>query len=203
MVSSPSVPGITDCGVPGIKPVTYGSHLCQFYTDKGDLVQTLVPFFKAGLLNDERCLWVTAEPLLASEAQTELGRVMPDVEVRISTGQLRIADGRELYGSSKGVGAEELIAGWLKEEMDALNAGYSALRITGNASFLAAESWRAFMEYERLVSKAFEGHRIVALCSYDLSRCQPSEVLEVIGLHHHTLVKGGDAWQVLEHKQGA
>ena len=54
------------------------------------------------------------------------------------------------------------------------------------------------MEYEERVSRAFEGRRIVALCSYHLSACQPSDVLDVIRLHHHTLVKRGNGWQVLE-----
>src|SRR5215472_15212843 len=109
MTFSPSVPDVTNCGVPGIRPVIYGSHLCHFYPTREELVQSLVPFFQAGLLNNERCLWVTAEPLLAAEARTELGRVMPDVEVRIASGQLRIVDGREWYESSRGMTVNDLI----------------------------------------------------------------------------------------------
>src|SRR5436309_2541630 len=100
---SPSVPNITDCGVPGIKPVLYGSHLCHFYPSRQELVESLVPFFQAGLLNNERCLWVTAEPLPAAEARMELARMAPDLEVRIESGQLRIIDGREWYESSSGM----------------------------------------------------------------------------------------------------
>lgn len=202
MTSPSSLPGITDCGVPCIKQVLYGSHLCHFYPSRQELVQSLVPFFQAGLLNNERCLWVTDEPLPMAEAQMELAQVAPDVDVRIATGQLRIVDGREWYESSKGVSANDLIARWLEEEADAVNAGYNGLRITGNTSFLTPETWHAFMEYEKLVSKAFEGRRIVALCSYDLSRCRPWEVLDVIRLHHHTLVHAGDSWQILQYAQG-
>ncbi len=198
MTPSHSLPGITDCGVPGIRPVLYGSHLCHFYPNRRELVQSLVPFFRAGLLNKERCLWVTAEPLPAAEARLELAQVVPDLEVRIAMGQLRIIDGREWYESSKGMTREDLIARWLQEEADALSAGYNGLRVTGNTSFLTPEAWQAFMEYEKLVSGAFDGRRIVALCSYDISRCGPSEVLDVIRFHHHTLLKGGDGWQVLQ-----
>jgi hypothetical protein len=195
-------PSLTDCGVPGIKQVLYGTHLCHFYLDRQELVQSLVPFFQAGLLNNERCLWVTAEPLLVAEAQMELAQVVPDVEVRIAAGQLRIIDGREWYESSRGVTGNDLIARWLEEEAEALNAGYTGLRVTGNTSFLTPETWRAFMEYEELVNKAFENRRIVALCSYDLSRCRSWEVLGVIGLHHHTLVQVGDSWEILQYGQG-
>ena len=36
-----SVPGITDCGVPGIKPLVYGSHLCHFYPSREELIEGL------------------------------------------------------------------------------------------------------------------------------------------------------------------
>src|SRR5258708_14441692 len=194
-----SVPGVTDCGVPGIKPLVYGSHLCHFYPSKEELIEGLVPFFQAGLRNNERCLWVTADRLPAAEARIELARVVPDVQERIATGQLRIIDGGEWYELSR-MSAEARVARWLEEETAALGAGFNGLRITGNVNFLTAETWHEFMAYERLVSKAFEQRRIVALCSYDLSRCQPSEVLEVIGLHHHTLVRGADSWEILQYR---
>src|SRR2546423_10594850 len=99
------LPGITDCGVPGIKPVVYGSHLCHFYPGRKELIESLVPFFEAGLRNNERCLWVTADPLPAAEAKLELGRVVPDLQERIATGQLRIADGLDWYEASGDVTA--------------------------------------------------------------------------------------------------
>ncbi len=199
MAAPLNLPGITDSGLPGIKPIVHGSHLCHFYPSRQELIESLVPFFQAGLRNNERCLWVTADPLPAAEAKMELARVVPDMQERIAAGELRIADGPEWYQPSGDITAEALVGRWLDEEAAALRAGYSGLRITGNASFLTTETWRAFMEYEKLVSKAFERRRIVALCSYDLSRCKPWEVLDVIGRHHHTLVRGGDSWQVLQY----
>ena len=202
MTSPANLPGITECGVPGIKQVVYGTHLCHFYPNKQELIQSVVPFFKAGLLNNERCLWVTAEPLLVAEARMELAQAVPDVDARLATGQLRIVDGRAWYESSKGMTGEALVARWLAEESDALNSGFNGLRVTGNTSFLTPEAWRSFMEYEKLVSKAFEGKRILALCSYDLSRCLPRDVLDVCVLHHHTLVREGDSWRTLEYAHG-
>src|SRR5438270_13646437 len=143
-----SVPSITDCGVPGIKPLVYGSHLCHFYPSRQELIDGLVPFFQAGLRNNERCLWVTAEPLPAAEAKMELARAVPDVQERIAAGQLRIIDGREWYQLSA-LSAEVRVARWLEEESAALGAGFSGLRITGNVNFLTADTWAEFMVYER------------------------------------------------------
>ncbi len=55
-------------GIEAVGPVQWGTHFCQFYETADDLADTLVPFFKAGLDNNERCMWVTARPLRAADA---------------------------------------------------------------------------------------------------------------------------------------
>ncbi len=36
--------------------VPWGTHLCQFYRTKEDLIDVLAPYFKAGLENNEFCI---------------------------------------------------------------------------------------------------------------------------------------------------
>ena len=55
-----------DSGIEAIGAVPWGAHFCQFYETADDLVDTLVPYFKAGLDGGERCMWVTAQPLTRS-----------------------------------------------------------------------------------------------------------------------------------------
>ena len=50
-------------GVDVIGYVPWGTHLCLFYQTAEDLIDILVPYFKAGLRNNEFCLWITSEPL--------------------------------------------------------------------------------------------------------------------------------------------
>jgi hypothetical protein len=50
-------------GITVIGDVPWGTHFCQFYQDKQDLIDILVPYFKAGLENNEFCIWITSEPL--------------------------------------------------------------------------------------------------------------------------------------------
>ena len=44
----------TGISVIGDRP--WGTHFCRFYETKRDLLDTLVPYFKAGLENNEFCL---------------------------------------------------------------------------------------------------------------------------------------------------
>jgi len=56
-------------GIDIIGDVPWGTHFCQFYQTKQDLIDILVPYFKAGLENNEFCMWVTSEPLNKKEAE--------------------------------------------------------------------------------------------------------------------------------------
>jgi hypothetical protein len=45
-----------ETGIHAIGAVPWGTHLCQFYDTKQDLVDILLPYFKAGLENNEFCV---------------------------------------------------------------------------------------------------------------------------------------------------
>ena len=55
---------------------------------KEDLIDILVPYFKAGLENNEFCMWVTSEPLEVQEAKEALKMVVPDIDQYLDKGQL-------------------------------------------------------------------------------------------------------------------
>jgi hypothetical protein len=50
-------------GIDIIGDLPWGAHFCQFYQTKEDLMDILVPYFKAGLENNEFCLWFTLYPV--------------------------------------------------------------------------------------------------------------------------------------------
>ena len=117
---------ITDCGLPGIKEIPYGLHMCHFYEDREDLAATLVPYFVAGLQKEERCVWVTAEPLDAKAAEAELTRAGLHVPALVRKGSLIIRDASDWFaGIGRLEGAQARITDlWLEEEKRALAAGY-------------------------------------------------------------------------------
>ncbi len=43
-------------GIDVIGDVEWGTHFCLFYQTKEDLAEVLVPYFKAGLENNEFCI---------------------------------------------------------------------------------------------------------------------------------------------------
>jgi two-component system, sensor histidine kinase PdtaS len=189
---------ITECGLPGIRRIPYGLHACHFYPDRAALVEALVPYFLAGLREGERCIWVTAPPLPAADAERELRTAWDGVDEALAKGALRIIDYDRWYTGSDVVGL------WLEEEERALAQGYRGLRIAGNTSFVQPGDWARFMEYERVVGPGLQGRRIVALCSYALNGRDPHKIAEVMRAHSCAFERPDSGWQVIgapEHRE--
>ena len=71
---------IRKTGIAVIGDVPWGTHFCQFYETANDLIDVLVPYFKAGLENNEFCMWVTSEPLSREEAENAMRKAVPDFD---------------------------------------------------------------------------------------------------------------------------
>jgi hypothetical protein len=185
----------TDTGIPGVGHVAWGKHLCHFYRTRDDLLHSIVPYFVAGLLNNERCFVGAASPLYGNEIQAELARRVPDLSDRLQSGQITIFDHHDWY---VGNASRDPVADLLEVEKKALARGYAGLRCGGNISWITRKDWLAFRAYEEKVTRILAGRRIVAVCSYDLTRCEGVETFEAIQAHHYTVARHAHDWELLE-----
>jgi hypothetical protein len=187
---------LTDCGLPGIKAIPYGIHMCHFFRGQDDLAAALVPYFAAGLRSNERCIWITAPPLHAGDAAAALEQAGLDALALERKGALLIRDYTDWYAKVDS-DAADILGRWLHEEERAIADGYSGLRITGNTSFVQSGDWSAFMDYEELLNREQSSRRIVTLCSYALGQCSAVDVLDVVRRHAGTLDQPDAGWQFL------
>jgi PAS domain S-box-containing protein len=186
-------------GVSAIGDVPWGTHLCQFYHDKQDLIDVLVPYFRAGLENNELCIWVTSEPLGASEAKAALAAELEDIETYIATGQLEILD-TEWYISNREFESGRVLQSWVERLEAAGRRGFAGLRLSGNLSWLERPEWHGFMEYEAAVDTIIGQRRMLAVCTYRLSKCDALQTMDVISNHAFALVKRAGKWDVIAHE---
>ena len=84
-------------GIDVLGDVVWGAHFCLFYRTKQDLIDILVPYFKAGLENNEFCIWVTANPLTPKQAENNLKKAVPDLDTYLKKGQIEILPYDRLY----------------------------------------------------------------------------------------------------------
>jgi hypothetical protein len=183
----------TDCGLPGVAP--YGIHLCHFYETRAELAAALVPYFVAGLRKQERCIWVTAEPLDAAAAAAELRKAGLNVDSLVRSGALVIRDAASFFANVKM--GPEVVNLWMEEERRALAEDYTGLRVTGNTNFVSPGDWSKFMDYEELMNQACPERRIVALCSYLRERCGATEIAETVQRHSCTLDRPDEGWRII------
>ncbi|HEY5946473.1 MAG TPA: MEDS domain-containing protein [Kofleriaceae bacterium] len=184
-------------GIPVLGDLQPGAHIGQFYWDQHDLLETLVPFFATGLRQHERCIWVCSQPLCAAEARSALAKLVSDLAERERIGQIAILDHEDWYTRRGHLSPAQVIQGWLDAEQEALDNGYSGLRINGNTFWLAPEQWQEFADYEALVHSTFRGRKIVALCSYALSKCGSEHIVDVVQNHSASLVREANGWGVV------
>ena len=185
-------------GIQAIGAIPFGSHFCQFYRTKADLIDTLVPFFEAGLRNNEMCMWVTSHPLEAEEATALMREAMPDFEDFVARGQIEIWNHEDWYLRNGEQRPAEVLQGWIDREQRALDWGFSGFRLTGNTFWLERSGWHEFVEYESMVNEAFRRFRIIALCSYSLDRCCAEDVLDVCRNHQFALARRQGDWELIE-----
>jgi PAS domain S-box-containing protein len=178
--------------------IPWGTHLCQFYGTKADLIDTLIPYFKAGLEANEFCMWVTSEPLTAAEAEAALAKALPRFSRFKANGQIEIVDYSRWYTLDGKFDADRVLQGWIGKLEAALERGFQGLRGTGNIFWLEKEYWQDFTLYEALVDRAISTRRMLALCTYPIERCSIREILDVSANHQLTLVREGERWEVLQ-----
>lgn len=171
-------------GIPAVAQLAWGSHLTQFFESGDELRGLLVPYFKAGLRNNERCLWVTDAAFTAVQAREALRAELADFDDRERDGQIEISDAGNWYASDTKLQPREIVDGLLRREAEALGRGYQGLRTNGNCAWVSPAQWSDFQEYEALVHDAIRGRRMICMCSYCLPQAE-EHGLEI--LSHHDL----------------
>lgn len=188
----------TDTGVAAIGQVPWGTHFCQFYRAKQDLLDTLVPYFQHGLQQNELCVWITSEPLGVADATSALRKAVPDLDDRLGRGQIEILDYRQCYAAAGEFLPEPALRGWIAKEREALERGYEGLRFSGNSSWLEKRDWLNFTAYEAQVNAVIGRHRMLALCTYPLDKCGARELVDVVGNHQFSLIEQSGQWRIID-----
>jgi signal transduction histidine kinase len=190
--------GFRKTGLPVLGDIPWGTHVCQFYHTKEDLIDILVPYFKAGLESHELCVWITSEPLCAQEAKEALAKSVAGLEEHIRSGQIEILSAGEWYLKEGAFDPRRVLKGLIDKHNKALDNGYAGIRVAGNTLWLEKRLWRDFMDYEKELNEIIRRYRIITLCSYCLRDCEISEAIQVSNNHQFALIKNEGKWELLK-----
>ncbi|MDD2555017.1 MAG: MEDS domain-containing protein [Syntrophaceticus sp.] len=185
-------------GIDIIGDVPWGTHFCNFYQTRQDLLAMLVPYFTAGLDSNEFCVWVASDPLDEQEVRGAAASVIPNFDHYLANGQIEIVPYTEWYCRDGKLHLQSLFNDWIMKMEYAISQGYDGLRVSGNTAWLEQKDWVSFMEYEAVLNEMSEQQQMIILCSFALPRCRASDVIDVVNSHQFALLKRDGRWEMVE-----
>ena len=192
-------------GIDPIGDVPWGTHLCSLCPTKEDLINLLVPYFQAGLENNEFCLWVTSEPLFEEEARQAMEKAMPGFSRCVESGQIEIVPQDRWYLEDTVFDSRLVLQRCLGKLDDALARGYSGMRVSGDMTWLDKNDWTSFMGCEAPANGIIAKHKMLALCTHCLEKCGAAEFVGVTRDHGGALMSyedGVEAMELATYKRG-
>ncbi|MBI4872298.1 MAG: MEDS domain-containing protein, partial [Candidatus Riflebacteria bacterium] len=172
---------------------------CHFYETPRDLADVLVPYFKAGLAQNEFCMWVASDPFSAEDARRTMLREVEGAREYLENGQMEIVRHSEWYVEGGSFDLQRTLRRWRRKLDWALDRGFAGARVTGNTAWLEAGSqWASFREYEETLDLGLGDTRMLAACSYSLEHCGSNEIIDVVKNHEFALIKRDGSWELIE-----
>jgi PAS domain S-box-containing protein len=185
-------------GIDIIGDVPWDTHLCLFYQTSEDLLNLLVPYFRAGLQNNEFCLWVTSEPSDEESVKKVLKKSVRNFDEYLVKGQLEIIPYTDWYLRNGTLDLKRVTEGWSIKLNHALASGYDGMRMTANTSWLKKKDWRRFMEYVKAGQDAIDKGNWLSICAYALNKCGAPEIIDVVSNYQFALIRRGNKWDTIE-----
>lgn len=192
-----ALPEVRNTGISAVGRMPWGTHFCHFYETKRDLIDILVPFLKAGLENNEFCMWVSFE---RTDEQTieAMSAALPALRDHIDAGDVQFLPYSEWYVLDGRFDLARVIKGWQHKLDQALAKGYDGMRVSGDGGWAMANSLESFEDYERRLNTFIADQRILVLCTYPLAVTGAAELFDVARSHQFAIAKRNGDWEVLE-----
>jgi signal transduction histidine kinase len=189
--------GLRKTGISVMGDMPWGTHFCHFHEAKQDLLDTLIPYFKAGLEDNEFCLWVISKLLTEEGAWSALRQAVPDLDRYLAERSIEILPHDEWYLKGGAFDFHRVINGWHEKLDQALARGYAGMRAIGCTAWLQKKDWRDFREYETELNESIANHRMILLCAYPLAASGAAEVLDVARVHQLAVARRKGNWEVV------
>ena len=185
-------------GIDAVGDVPWSTHVCQFYRSEQDLLDVVVPYLRAGLDNNEYCLWITAESVDTKKAKRALRKVVSNLDQYLATGQIEIIPYTEWF-CKKGIldlssALERLLEKYHQIKVD----DYEGVRVACDVTSVKNDDITNLLEFEEAIDNTIGDYRIVVLCSYGVERFETAEIVDIVSRHQLALIQHNGRWVGIE-----
>jgi DNA-binding CsgD family transcriptional regulator len=183
--------------------IPWGTHLCLFHETKQDLLDTMIPFFGAGLENKEFCLWILQPSIARQEALEALRRGVPDFDRYLSKGNIELVSQDEWYTEGGKFELTKVVERFRRKTEEAVSKGYVGLRANGSSAWLQESDSITFAKYEKKLDDLIADEKMIVVCSFSLQESVSTQVLDAARTHQLTAALRNGSWEVIEtHEAG-
>ena len=172
-------------GIGAVGGITWGTHLCLFYTNQTEVLDVLIPYFQAGLEQNEFCVWEVFEPLDAQEVKIALELAWPGAAGHLTAGDLEIVP-------------PQPVRDWEAKLHKALAKGYAGMRVNANGAWLADGDRRDSEACEGEFRGLIANQPMTLLCVCPRPADQAVKVLEAGHAHRFAIARGQGDWHAIE-----
>ncbi len=184
-----------ETGISLIGSTGWGTNICLFYETEIDLIETTAAYFKAGLDNNECCVWSVSDPITVERAKAALISRIPDLPELERAGAMSITATEQWDVRPDEFNLQRITGGWIEKLRDAEVRGFDGLRISGNASWLETDHWKEFCEYNHELDRTVAGKPIIVLCTHSLTARRAVNIPEIVRAHHFTVYCRHGVWE--------
>jgi len=185
-------------GLRVIEDIAWGTHFCQFYQTQEELMDILCPYLKAGLENNELCIWALPQVFeTKKEAAEFLKKTFPELDIYLKKGQLELISYKDRSAEEDRSNPKKAVRSWIEKSDRALQKGYDGLRLVQDISGLKNDLENLIDSDEEL-DEAVENRRTIALCTYSSGKFDTGEIIHAARNHQFVLVKREGKWEKIE-----
>jgi|GEM_PF-851799 len=178
--------------------IPWGTHLCLFHETKQDLLDTMVPYFRAGLENNEFCLWILQPSITRQDALQSLRRGVPNFDRYLLKGNIELVSQDQWYTESGRFELAAVTERFREKLAEAISKGYVGLRANGSSAWLQRADSIAFSEYEKKLDDLIADAKMIVVCSFSLQESDSALVLDAARTHQLTAALRDGSWEVIE-----
>jgi DNA-binding CsgD family transcriptional regulator len=161
-----------------------GDHVCCLFETDDEHRALMTSFMRRGLEQNEKVIYIV-DTRSANEVINYLRDNGVETESCLESGQLIIFTIGDAYMREGIFDPDNMIALLQDQTEQALNEGYSALRVTGEMTWALRDlsSPGRLIEYEAKLNTFFPGSKCLAICQYDRRRFSATSLLDIFTNH--------------------
>lgn len=188
---------LRDTGIDPVGEMPWGTHFVIYYDSPQDMMDIVVPYLAAGLQADELCVWMPSYPSAEQPVRDSLRERVPDIDMRISSGQLAFIAIDDWYREDGAFEPNAAMKRWSDWYERMQRGPFAGIRACGDLGWVRETERSRAERYETALHHFVRGRRILVLCTYPLRSTPAVHLLKNSRTHHFVLARRAGQWESL------